>query len=93
MPDAAREQMLQKRKEEAERGSVVDDDVKQAQDKGVFFDNGVPQTVVEYLVLQQRVIRGEEEEWKVWGFTEETTPEVLKQDEEYWGKMLEYQAL
>jgi protein MBA1 len=51
----------------------------------------VPKTVVEYLVLQKRVIRGSEEEWKVWGFTEESTPSVIARDERYWSKMLNTQ--
>jgi protein MBA1 len=57
-----------------------------------FLDNGVPKTVVEYLVLQKRVIRGSEEDWKVWGFAEESTPRVLERDERYWARMLDVQA-
>ncbi|EDU50251.1 Tim44 domain containing protein [Pyrenophora tritici-repentis] len=89
MPDAAREQMQRERKAKAE-GHV--DGVELPQENDVFFDTEVPTTVVEYLVLQKRVIRGVEEDWKVWGFTRETTPELLKQDEEYFRKMLDYQT-
>ncbi|KAF1947288.1 hypothetical protein EJ02DRAFT_365530 [Clathrospora elynae] len=59
---------------------------------GGFEDNGKPKTVVEYLVLQKRVIQGKEEGWKVWGFTQESTPEVIKEDEEYWQKTLDSQV-
>lgn len=55
-------------------------------------DAAVPKTVVDYLVLQKRVIRGKEEEWKVWGFAEESTPSVKERDQEYWRKMLDVQA-
>ena len=35
--------------------------------------------VVEYIVLQRRMLKGEEEPWKVWGFVEPTT--LTKLDE------------
>ncbi|KAF2856576.1 hypothetical protein T440DRAFT_462828 [Plenodomus tracheiphilus IPT5] len=57
-----------------------------------FTDNGEPKTVVEYLVLQKRAVRGAEGDWKVWGFTEVSTPETMKSDEEYWSKQLAVQA-
>jgi protein MBA1 len=57
-----------------------------------FHDNGVPKTVVEYLVLQKRVIRGSEEDWKVWGFAEESVPSVVARDERYWSSMLNSQV-
>jgi len=60
--------------------------------KGDFVDNGTRKEVVEYLVLQKRVIRGVEEGWKVWGFAQESTPEKLEEDEEYWRKTLDAQA-
>ena len=42
---------------------------------------GVPKKVMEYVVLQKRMIRGEEDQWKMWGMTEETKPEdVLRED-------------
>lgn len=50
------------------------------------------QTVVEYLVMQTRVMHGKEEEWKVWGFAGETTPAKMEDDEVYWRKMLDVQA-
>ncbi|CAE7205456.1 hypothetical protein CFE70_008629 [Pyrenophora teres f. teres 0-1] len=91
MPDAAREQMQRERKEQAESGGARH--VRQLEKRAVFVDNGVPKTVVEYLVLQKRVIEGEEEQdWKVWGFAQETTPTLLKEDEEYWRSMLNYQT-
>jgi protein MBA1 len=52
----------------------------------------VRDTVVEYVVMQTRVIRGKPEEWKLWGFTKATTPEVLQEDEDYWMKTIEAQS-
>jgi len=41
----------------------------------------VPKKVTEYVVLQKRLIRGKEDQWKIWGMTEETKPEdVLGED-------------
>ena len=57
-----------------------------------YYDNGKEKEIVEYLVLQKRVIRGFEEDWKVWGFAKESTPEILAEDEEYWRKTLDSQA-
>lgn len=57
-----------------------------------FVDNGKVQEVVEYLVLQNRLIRGEEEGWKVQGFAQESTPARMQEDEEYWNKTLSAQA-
>ncbi|KAF2132258.1 hypothetical protein P153DRAFT_364690 [Dothidotthia symphoricarpi CBS 119687] len=54
-----------------------------------FVDNGVPRTVVEYLVMQRRVVRGVEENWKIWGFMQPSTPASLKVDESYWRKTLD----
>ncbi|KAJ4325640.1 hypothetical protein N0V94_000595 [Neodidymelliopsis sp. IMI 364377] len=50
------------------------------------------QTVVEYLVMQTRVIEGKEEDWKIWGFTTETTPAKMDEDELYWKRMLDVQS-
>ncbi|KAF3004152.1 hypothetical protein E8E13_005302 [Curvularia kusanoi] len=50
------------------------------------------ETVVEYVVMQTRVMNGKPEEWKLWGFTSETTPERLQQDDEYWARMLSIQS-
>ncbi|KAF3050716.1 hypothetical protein E8E11_004724 [Didymella keratinophila] len=50
------------------------------------------QTVVEYLVMQTRVMNGKEEDWKIWGFAGETTPAKMEEDEVYWKKMLDIQA-
>lgn len=50
------------------------------------------QTVVEYIVLQTRVMEGKEEDWKIWGFTDVTTPAKMEEDDAYWRKMLELQA-
>lgn len=58
-------------------------------DSAEFPENGKPQTVIEYLVLQQRVVRGKQEEWKVWGFAKESTPASLKRDDEFWRKTLD----
>jgi protein MBA1 len=53
---------------------------------------GTRKEVVEYLVLQKRVIRGKEEDWKVWGFTQESTPEKIEDDAAYWRKTLAAQS-
>ena len=50
------------------------------------------QTVVEYLVMQTRVMGGKTEDWKIWGFAGETTPAKMEEDEAYWKKMLDIQA-
>ena len=55
-------------------------------------NNGKVQTVVEYLVMQTRVMDGKEEDWKVWGFASETTPAKIEEDEQYWKRMLDIQA-
>jgi protein MBA1 len=76
----------------------VPDEAKQlkkekAKDERVdFADNGKEKNVVEYLVLQRRVIRGTEEGWKVWGFAPESTPERIVEDAEYWRKTLNAHA-
>ncbi|KAF2034411.1 hypothetical protein EK21DRAFT_56584 [Setomelanomma holmii] len=57
-----------------------------------FVDNGVPKKVVEYLVMQRRVVKGKEEDWKIWGFAQESTPEVIEEDEAYWRKTMAAQA-
>jgi protein MBA1 len=54
--------------------------------------HGTRKEVVEYLVLQKRVIRGKEEDWKVWGFTQESTPEKIEEDAAYWRKTLAAQS-
>ena len=53
-----------------------------------FKHNGQDKTVVEYIVLQRRVISGSEEGWKVWGFTEESTPKSIEEDDEYFKKTI-----
>lgn len=91
VPDAVRQrtekarQRIQKLEDEGENVNQI---VKSG-DK--YADNGVPKTVVEYLVLQKRVVRGVEEDWKVWGFAKESTPSVVASDEKYWAKMLDTQ--
>ena len=52
----------------------------------------VKDTVVEYVVMQTRVVRGKPEGWKLWGFTKATTPEVLQEDDDYWRKTMEVQS-
>jgi protein MBA1 len=91
VPDSVRQraekarQRIQKLEDEGENVNQI---VKSG-DK--YADNGVPKTVVEYLVLQKRVVRGVEEDWKVWGFAKESTPSVVASDEKYWAKMLDTQ--
>jgi protein MBA1 len=56
-------------------------------------DQGEITRVVEYLVMQKRVInRKEDEKWKIWGFVEESTPQKLEDDDEYWRKYNSAQA-
>ncbi|KAI4945243.1 hypothetical protein J4E86_009129 [Alternaria arbusti] len=92
VPNAARQraekarQQRQKSEDEGETEKPV------AKSDEAFIDNGVKKTVVEYLVLQKRVIKGTEEDWKVWGFTEASTPSVLAREELYWSQMLNVQA-
>lgn len=57
-----------------------------------FMDNGVPKKVVEYIVLQTKVVKGKQEDWKVWGFAEESTPQTIEEDAAYWRKTLSAQA-
>ncbi|KAL1796951.1 hypothetical protein ACET3X_005491 [Alternaria dauci] len=92
VPDAVRQrvekarQRIQKLEDEGEN----ENQVVKSSDK--YPDNGVPKTVVEYIVLQKRVVRGTEEDWKVWGFAEESTPSVIEKDERYWAQMLDTQV-
>lgn len=64
----------------------------EAQQDLEFTDNGKVQTVVEYLVMQTRVMEGKEEDWKVWGFASESTPAKIEEDEQYWKRMLDIQS-
>ncbi|KAF2802975.1 uncharacterized protein BDZ99DRAFT_454266 [Mytilinidion resinicola] len=51
----------------------------------------VESEVTEYLVLQRRMLEGVEEAWMVWGFAEESTPEVRRRDEKMTRELEEYQ--
>ena len=42
---------------------------------------GEPKKVMEYVVLQKRMIKGKEDPWKIWGMTEETKPEDVTHEE------------
>jgi protein MBA1 len=56
-------------------------------------DQGETKRVVEYLVMQKRVINGKEDKkWKIWGFVEESTLQKLEEDDEYWRKYNSAQA-
>lgn len=56
-------------------------------------EKGKIETVVEYVVMQKRVMDGKEDnDWKLWGFTSETTPAKLQEDDDYWKKMVDVQA-
>jgi protein MBA1 len=87
VPDTARQQA----EKQHQREKKLEDDIDVVAEDA-FAENAEPKTVVDYLVLQKRVIRGKEEEWKVWGFAEESTPSVIERDQEYWRKMLDVQA-
>lgn len=62
-------------------------------EQGVEKEKGKVETVVEYVVMQIRVMNGkEEDDWKLWGFASESTPAKIEEDEAYWRKMLDIQA-
>lgn len=88
VPDAARQQAEKQRQREKKREDEAGSEAVEVVDE----EPAVPKTVVDYLVLQKRVIRGKEEDWKVWGFAEESTPKIIERDQEYWRKMLDVQA-
>lgn len=48
--------------------------------------------IVEYFVLQKQFIRGKANGWKVWGFTDFTTPKSILETEEYAKQVNAYQA-
>ncbi|KAF2021727.1 hypothetical protein BU24DRAFT_417359, partial [Aaosphaeria arxii CBS 175.79] len=48
--------------------------------------------VIEYVVLQQRMLRGKMEGWKVWGFASPTTLEKIEKDRKYQDDTEAYQA-
>lgn len=50
------------------------------------------QDVVEYVVLQRRMLKGVEEPWKLWGFADKTTLQRIRDDEEMQAAMNEYAA-
>jgi protein MBA1 len=86
-------QQLQKEKKSGKAEEDVEVKMNGKPKKADFVDNGKPKKVVEYLVLQRRVINGtEHNEWKVWGFAQESTPERVAEDAEYWSKTLNAQA-
>jgi protein MBA1 len=86
-------QQLQKEKKSGKVEEDVEVKMNGKPKKADFVDNGKPKKVVEYLVLQRRVINGtEDKEWKVWGFAQESTPERIAEDAEYWSKTLNAQA-
>ncbi|KAG9187795.1 hypothetical protein G6011_05666 [Alternaria panax] len=92
VPDAVRERAEKARQQTQKLEDEGETENKMVNSAEEFLDNGVPKTVVEYLVLQKRVIRGSEEDWKVWGFTQESTPSVIARDERYWSKVLDTQV-
>ncbi|KAF2205104.1 hypothetical protein GQ43DRAFT_363185 [Delitschia confertaspora ATCC 74209] len=54
--------------------------------------NSVEKDVVEYVVLQRIMRRGKEEDWKVWGFANETTYQELKEEQKRIEQMSEWEA-
>lgn len=49
--------------------------------------------VVEYMVIQKKYMNGKQDpHWKIWGFTQESTPVSVAQDEEYWRHTLSSQT-
>ncbi|KAJ4358535.1 uncharacterized protein N0V89_003119 [Didymosphaeria variabile] len=55
-------------------------------------DNTTSSDVVEYFVLQKQYIRGSAKDWKVWGFTDFSTPKSIEETEEYARNVNAYQA-
>ena len=52
-----------------------------------------PSDIVEYLVLQRQFVRGSAKEWKIWGFTDFSTPKSIESAEEYAREVNAYQAV
>jgi protein MBA1 len=77
-----------RQKQNRDRRTVVDNGVQNRAERASFVDNGQQREVVEYMVLQKRVIRGVEEDWKIQGFAEPSTPEKIEEDDEYWRRSL-----
>ncbi|KAF1830171.1 hypothetical protein BDW02DRAFT_573311 [Decorospora gaudefroyi] len=88
MPDAARQKADEDRMRHTKPEAEGEQEIKTEDE---FPDNGVQKTVVEYLVLQRRVVKGIEEDWKIWGFANESTPEELLKQEEHWANALHQQ--
>ncbi|KAL1613068.1 hypothetical protein SLS60_001300 [Paraconiothyrium brasiliense] len=55
-------------------------------------DNTTSSDVVEYFVLQKQYVRGSAKDWKVWGFTDFSTPKSIEETEEYARNVNAYQA-
>ena len=47
--------------------------------------------VIEYVVLQRRMLKGVEEPWKLWGFVDKSTLEGVRKDERTTDAMYKYQ--
>lgn len=52
----------------------------------------VEKTVAEYVVLQQRMLRGVEEGWKIWGFVKPSTLESIAKGDQFEDDYAAYQA-
>lgn len=50
-------------------------------DGSVVPGSGQEKETVEYLVIQKKLERAAEQEWMVWGTTEETTLQMLEEEE------------
>jgi hypothetical protein len=48
--------------------------------------------IVEYIVLQKQYVRGSAKDWKVWGFTDFSTPKSIEASEEYANNVNAYQT-
>ncbi|KAH7405800.1 hypothetical protein DE146DRAFT_787002 [Phaeosphaeria sp. MPI-PUGE-AT-0046c] len=56
-------------------------------------DSSQRKKVVEYMVLQKRVVDGKQDpQWKIWGFAQESTPQSIAEDDEYWRQTLSTQT-
>jgi len=72
----------------AEKKDPVDTEVKAKED----WKKVVEKDVVEYVVMQRLMRKGVEQEWKVWGFAEESTMERVEEEKKKLEALQEWEA-
>lgn len=60
--------------------------------ESVVQEEPVEKNVVEYIVLQKKMVKGTDEPWKVWGFANKTTWEKMEADNKADADMMAYEA-